>query len=110
MRCAIAVCHRGQPCCEIRRRTEHVTESRHHRTCCQAHPDVWHVRLLAYGRHEVAGDARRAGGLIGDEQNLVPECLDDATTSFGDHVVGRRLESLHQIGQCLDRQPVGEAG
>ena len=92
----------------VDRRAEDVSQVREHRPGGQADAQLGHPLIGADPLEEVESDRRAGLGVVGDEDDLVTEGLDDAAPVRADDLRGHRLEPLDELGELPLRQPPHE--
>src|SRR6266508_687535 len=96
---------RGEPGRQVHHRAVDVAEPDQDAAVREADPQLRHVAdafgLLLQGERDLGA----AGRLVGDEQHLVADRLDQPAAVRGDHLGGHRLETFDQLGQLGLGQP-----
>ena len=81
---------------------------REHRAERESDPQVRHALIGADPLEQVEPDRGAGRRVVGDEDDLVAECLDDAPAVGGDDLTGNRLESVDELGELALRQAPNE--
>ena len=84
--------HRGQPRGDVHHRAEHVAEPGQRRSPGQADPDLGEVLVAVGLLDQLQADPRDRLGVVGHEQQLVADGLDDPAVVGGDDLQRPLLE------------------